>query len=117
MENRSQPKLKRDSLIRVLVSGKPPYKVINKGTNEQVGTTLDSGEGIYMHDVSFKTVDGQPILEGRYKGRLEELRLNLSSGNGVMFDESRQVFTDGEKVISFARMVQVYSGVIKVVID
>lgn len=117
MKNRLQSQLKRDTRVHVLVSDTVPYKIVSKNTQEEIGKTLEFGEGIYMHNVNFKVIDGQPLLEGTYKGRLEELRTNLSQGTGIMFDAQKGAFTDGEDVIRTARMVQVYNGIIKVVIN
>ncbi|MCY8196549.1 hypothetical protein MOC90_05770 [Bacillus spizizenii] len=108
-------KIKRDTKVDILVTNEPPYKIINK-EGDLVGYTLQDNVGVYLHNVNFKLIDGLPTLEGRYKGMIEEERLNISDGTGVMFDPVNQIFTDGKNEIKTARMVQVYNGIIKVVI-
>ncbi|MCZ4246873.1 hypothetical protein BXO87_01860 [Bacillus sp. GZB] len=107
--------LKRDTSVQILVSDGPPYKIMNK-EGDLVGLTLQDGVGVYLHNVNFKLIDDLPTLEGRYKGKIEEERLNISDGIGVMYDPAKQIFTDGRGEIKTARMVQVYNGIIKVVI-
>lgn len=115
--NNIKPKLKRDMKVHILVADNVPYRIIDKATGQTVGTTLKDGLGVYLHNVNFKVIDGQPTIEGCFKGFLEELRLNLSEGKGIIFDKEKNAFTDGKNVVRTARMVQVYNGVIKVVID
>lgn len=117
MKNHTQSKtLRRNTRVRILVKNSIPYSILDRDSKEVIGTTHELGEGVYLHSVNFKVIDGQPTIEGRYKGRLEELRMNLSDGIGVMFDNNKQAFTDGNNVIRSARMVQVYNGIIKVVL-
>lgn len=116
MKDLSQSKIRRDTKVNVLVSNELPYKIVNTD-GDLVGYSLQANQGVYLHNVNFKVVDGQPLLEGRFKGFLEELRVNLSKGSGIMFDPSKKAFTDGEKEIRTARMVQVYNGIIKVVLN
>ncbi|MCY7861098.1 hypothetical protein MOD67_13815 [Bacillus licheniformis] len=115
MGNYIQPELKRDTVVHILVSDEPPYKITNK-KGDLIGLTLQDGMGVYLHNVNFKVVDGRPLLVGRFKGLLEENRMNISEGVGVMFDPAKEVFSDGAREIKTARMVQVYNGIIKVVI-
>jgi hypothetical protein len=116
MNKRIQSDLKRDTKVHILVSNKVPFKIVSPSTGDVVGRTLEDGKGVYLHNVNFKVMDGQPILEGRYKGRLEELRLNMSEGQGVAFYPDTQSFMHRNTTIKTARMVLVYNGVIKVVI-
>ncbi|KZR57521.1 hypothetical protein [Pseudobacillus badius] len=107
--------LKRNTRVKVLVTDTLPYEIMSKD-DVLLGSTLIDDMGVYLHNVNFKVIDGQPVLEGKYMGKIEELRLNLSRGTGIMFDKDKQAFTDGKKIIKAARMVQVYNGIIKVVI-
>lgn len=109
--------LKRNTRVHVQVTPIPPYTVIDRQTKVQLSSTLDGGEGIYLTNVNFKVIDGQPTVEGTYKGRIERTRVNISDGRAIMFDPTKGAFTDGEQAIKSARMVQLYNGIINVVIE
>lgn len=108
---------KRNKTVRVLVSDVSPYTVTDlKG--DVAGTTLNNGLGIYMKNVRFVTDPaGNPSIVGVYQGDLEGLRALVSDGKTLFFDKDLKVFTDGREVFKNARMVQVFDGMIKVVID
>lgn len=110
--------IKDGTLVQVLVDDDNlPYSIINPTDNKVLGTTFnEEEEGIYMNDVRFRILGGKPVIEGTFKGRLELARANLSDGRGIYFDKDKKVFTDGEHIATTARMVQVVSGVIKIVI-
>lgn len=109
---------KRNKTVRVLVSDVSPYTVLD-GQGKIAGTTLNGGLGIYMKNARFVTdPTGNPSIVGVYQGDLEGMRTLISDGKVVKFESDRKVFiTDDGKVIKDARMVQVFDGMIKVVID
>lgn len=107
--------LKRGTLVQIEVNDKTPYKIFDKNRN-LLGVTEQNDMGVYLVDVTFDVIGDTALIKGKYMGDLEKLRLNISDGIGVMFDPKANVFTDGKDVIRSARMLQVFDGIIKIVL-